>query len=249
MNLRPAALASALGLAGALTSPTSPTPPTPPLAPTSPITPTSPVPAAALSGLSAPTLSPRPPHSPGSWAHRPVVIGWTDSAHSDLLHSQPSTVLGVTRNAWFGVDTGARQVAAIQPAVVAFNAADHLPLTGRFSWKAVLLHELGHVTGLDHPGIGRQPMYPVLPANLTAGRQPHRSEPPRALRRVRGHAPPWLNPRKVATGWPATPTTARGGSRRTATGQPGVRSDAPPDGSAARAARRPVGLRARSAAG
>lgn len=96
-----------------------------------------------------------------------MVIGWTDSAHSDLLRSQPSTVLGVTRTAWFGVDTGTRQVAPIQAAVVAFNAADHLPLTGRFSWKAVPLHELGHVMGLDHAGTGRQLMYPVLPANPT----------------------------------------------------------------------------------
>ncbi|MBC7678282.1 MAG: matrixin family metalloprotease [Pseudorhodobacter sp.] len=100
-------------------------------------------------------------------AHRPVVIGWTDSAHSDLLRSRPSTVLGVTRTAWFGVDTGTRQVAAIQGAVVALNAADHLPLTGRVSWKAVLLHELGHVMGLDHAGTSRQLMYPVLPADLT----------------------------------------------------------------------------------
>lgn len=47
------------------------------------------------------------------------------------------------------------------------GASGHLLLTGRVSWKAVPLHELGHVMGLDHAGTSRQLMYPVLPANLT----------------------------------------------------------------------------------
>ena len=34
-------------------------------------------------------------------------------------------------------------------------------------WKAVPLHELGHVMGLDHAGTSRRLMYPVLLANLT----------------------------------------------------------------------------------
>ena len=100
-------------------------------------------------------------------AHRPVVIGWTDASHSDLLRGSAASVLGVTRTRWFGVDDGTTRVAAIQGAVIALDATEHLPLTGRLSWRTVLLHELGHAMGLDHAGDSRELMYSLLPATLT----------------------------------------------------------------------------------
>jgi len=48
------------------------------------------------------------------------------------------------------------------------NMTDRLPLTGRSSWSAVTLHELGHAMGLAHAGSSRQLMYPVLQPSLTA---------------------------------------------------------------------------------
>lgn len=93
---------------------------------------------------------------------RPVLIGWTDAAHSDLLKGRPAGVLGVTRTAWFGRTSNGVTVAAIKAAVVALDRTDRLPATGPVSWKTVTLHELGHVMGLDHAGSSRELMYPML---------------------------------------------------------------------------------------
>jgi hypothetical protein len=98
---------------------------------------------------------------------RPVLIGWTDAAHSDLLRGQPRGVYAVTRTAWFssfhlGVPGG-----TIRTAVIALDATDRLPANGPGSWKTVVLHELGHVMGLAHAGSSRQQMYPVLQRSLT----------------------------------------------------------------------------------
>ncbi len=100
-------------------------------------------------------------------AHRPVLIGWTDSAHSDLLRGQPGGVLGVTRTAWFGLSTGTVTIASIQGAVIALNRAARLPATGPASWRTATLHELGHAMGLDHAGSSAELMYPVLQRSLT----------------------------------------------------------------------------------
>ena len=99
--------------------------------------------------------------------NRPVVIGWTDGAHSDLLAGKPAQVLGMTRTTWFGVDDGmGHRVAATRAAVVALDRTDRLPLRGAQSWKATALHELGHVMGLDHPSSSSQLMAAMLP-NVT----------------------------------------------------------------------------------
>ncbi len=95
----------------------------------------------------------------------PVVIGWTDAAHSDLLRGQPRSVLGVTRTAWFGHTTATGAVVAIRGAVIALDRTDNLPATGALSWRSVTLHELGHTMGLDHAG-SAQLMYPVLGRTL-----------------------------------------------------------------------------------
>ena len=102
----------------------------------------------------------------------PVLLGWTDAARSDLLAGQPRAVLGMTRTAWFGVQRAdGSKVAAIRTAVVALDRTDRLPLRGRTSWKALVLHELGHVMGLAHVADRNQLMASVLPpaADLQAG--------------------------------------------------------------------------------
>lgn len=99
-------------------------------------------------------------------AIRPVLIGWTDGAHSDLLHGKPTGVLGVTRTAWFGVVQDGHTIASIRAAVVALDRTDALPLNGPLSWRTVALHELGHAMGLSHAGNGHELMYAVLQPGL-----------------------------------------------------------------------------------
>lgn len=102
----------------------------------------------------------------GTTSIRPVLIGWTDGAHSDLLHGQAPGVLGVTRTAWFGVTQDGRTTASIRAAVIALDRTDALPLNGPLSWRTVALHELAHAMGLSHAGNGHELMYPVLQPGL-----------------------------------------------------------------------------------
>lgn len=97
---------------------------------------------------------------------RPVLIGWTDGSHSDLLRNQPAAVLGMTRTAYFGVTLGGVQLAATKAAVIALDRTNRLPLTGSVSWKTTLLHELSHAAGLAHVGNSHELMYPVLQRGL-----------------------------------------------------------------------------------
>lgn len=118
----------------------------------------------------APTGSYLPTRAQASYP--PVLIGWTDGAGSDLLAGQAKTVLGMTRTAWFGVQTAeGKKIAATRGAVVALDRTDALPLNGANSWSTVALHELGHVMGLGHIGDRSQLMASVLPAvtDLQAG--------------------------------------------------------------------------------
>jgi hypothetical protein len=98
---------------------------------------------------------------------RPVLIGWTDAGHSDLLHGQPKSVLAITRTAWFGRTVNGAPAGAIRAAVIALDRTDHLPNNGPVSWKTVALHELGHAMGLSHAGNSHELMYPVLQRDLS----------------------------------------------------------------------------------
>ena len=100
--------------------------------------------------------------------NRAVLLGWADGATSDLLAGKPAGVLGMTRTVWFGTDDGkGTRIAATRAATVALDRTDRLPLRGAVSWSATVLHELGHVMGLDHPSDSRQLMASTLPANVT----------------------------------------------------------------------------------
>ena len=107
-------------------------------------------------------------------SYPPVLLGWTDGASSDLLAGQAKSVLGMTRTAWFGIQRpDGSKVAATRAAVIALDRTDTLPLRGATSWKALALHELGHVMGLGHVGDRTQLMATVLPpvTDLQAGDQ------------------------------------------------------------------------------
>lgn len=98
---------------------------------------------------------------------RPVLIGWTDGRHSDLLSGQAASVLGVTRTAYFRTTMDGNALAATKAGVIALDRTNRLPLTGAVSWRSTMLHELGHLMGLDHVGTRTQMMYPVLQRSLT----------------------------------------------------------------------------------
>ena len=107
------------------------------------------------------------PKTPTS-TNKPVLLGWTDGASSDLLAGKPAQVLGMTRTVWFGTDDGqGNRAAATRAGVVALDRTDRLPLRGALSWSATVLHELGHVMGLDHPSDSRQLMAASLPSTAT----------------------------------------------------------------------------------
>ena len=120
------------------------------------------------------TTTPKGSYLPTSaqTTYPPVLIGWTDGASSDLLAGQTASVLGMTRTAWFGVQTAdGKKIAATRAAVVALDRTDALPLTGANSWHTVALHELAHVMGLGHVADTSQLMANILPAvtDLQAG--------------------------------------------------------------------------------
>jgi len=93
---------------------------------------------------------------------RPVLIGWTDGKHSDLLSGQPASTLAVTRTAYFKTVLDGVTLAATKGMAIAFDRTNKLPGVGAQSWRSVALHELSHGMGLSHVGTTSQIMYPML---------------------------------------------------------------------------------------
>jgi hypothetical protein len=175
---------------------------------------------------STPTTAYLPKQSQADYP--PVLLGWTDGAGSDLLAGQPRSVLGMTRTAWFGVQRpDGSKVAAIRSAVVALDRTDTLPLRGATSWKALVLHELGHVMGLAHVEDRSQLMATVLPASpdVQAG------DVAGLTRSAGAPAASWspspVLARTAARGWPASRPTAAGAAGSAAAGPPARRWHAP----------------------
>jgi len=93
---------------------------------------------------------------------RPVLMGWTDGKHSDLLSGQPWSTLAVARTAYFKTTVDGVTKAATKGMVIAFDKTNKLPGVGAQSWRSVALHEISHGMGLSHVGSTSQIMYPML---------------------------------------------------------------------------------------
>jgi hypothetical protein len=97
---------------------------------------------------------------------KPVLIGLGNGRNSDLLAGKPAGVLGVARNAWFGVRRDGVSTAAVKAGVIVLDNTDTLRKYRAHSWTTVLQHELAHLMGLDHATSRAQLMYPQLSRTL-----------------------------------------------------------------------------------
>jgi hypothetical protein len=93
---------------------------------------------------------------------RPVLMGWSDGSHSDLLSGQPASTLAVTRTAYFKATVDGTTKAATKGMVIVFDKTNRLPGVGAQSWRSVALHEVSHGMGLTHVSSSSQIMYPML---------------------------------------------------------------------------------------
>ena len=97
-------------------------------------------------------------------AYKPLLIGWSDAAHSDLLAGSGPGHVGETRVSWVGRSTPAGARAELATGVVVFNRASRAALWGANSRYTYALHELGHAVGLGHADAAANVMSTVIPA-------------------------------------------------------------------------------------
>jgi hypothetical protein len=99
---------------------------------------------------------------------RPLLVGWTSAAESDLLAGRSRSTVGMARVLWTGsYDGRGANRTQIASGVVAFNTATTAKATGSGSWYTYALHELGHAVGLGHVDDAKQIMNPTISSSLS----------------------------------------------------------------------------------
>jgi hypothetical protein len=105
------------------------------------------------------------------WA--PLVIAWARSSETDVLPG--GNVIGEGGSSWVEVGSGPKVYVSGEVVIDSANTGLLAPTFGSGSTLGeLMLHELGHVTGLGHTPDRAQIMYPVLepqpaPASYGAG--------------------------------------------------------------------------------
>jgi hypothetical protein len=96
-------------------------------------------------------------------AYKPLLIGWSTAARSDLLAGTGITHVGETRMSWVGLNTPSGPRAELATGVVVFNSHSPAPYWGPGSRYTYALHELGHAVGLGHSAVATNIMSAVIP--------------------------------------------------------------------------------------
>ncbi|MDR6792899.1 hypothetical protein J2X12_001800 [Pseudarthrobacter oxydans] len=123
-------------------------------------------------GTTAEQPSPqRPPYQPGAYGERwaPLLIAWTTPEVAPQLKGK---VIGTGGSTHFSYDDGPKAFVTGGLDLDAPQIADELlNPDGHLYARAVILHELSHVMGLDHVDDPTQLMYPEIgtPEGLSAG--------------------------------------------------------------------------------
>lgn len=97
-------------------------------------------------------------------AYKPLLIGWSDPTHSDLLAGSGPSHVGETRVSWVGLSTPLGARAEYSTGVVVFNRTSRAALWGANSRYTYALHELGHAVGLAHADSPTNVMSTVIPS-------------------------------------------------------------------------------------